>query len=510
MYLGFHRLAIIDPHSVSDQPFVTEYDTHTVYTMCNGEIYNYHELIDKYDLVPKTKSDCEVIPLLYKQFGVENLVDMIEGEFACVIVDIDNSSNQVKVCMFRDNHGVRPMFYICTDEVLAFSSTRAGLCDIVNPKSVSQFPPDKLEIFNFSTNTRVELTSHSSLERRLFNHHIDILITPIDSFDNILNNIMILFKRAVVSMMHADRPLGAFLSGGLDSSSVVSVAANHRHLNGHSPLRTFSIGLKGGTDEKYARMVSKHCGTKHTHYKFTIEGLDKLIREVIYRIESYDVTTVRDSMPLYLLGKKVSEDTDIKIVLICDGSDEVTSGYLYFHNAPSPEEADQENNRLLREIHEYDVRRADRGIASNGLEARVPFLDPSFVSYYLSIDPKLRIPINGVEKWLLRSAFAKHDLLPEEVLWRKKEAFSDGVSSVDKSWYQIIQDTIYPDMSDEELRNECSKYSHCPPTSKESLYYRKIFEEFFHPESEGEVKHFWLPKWCGAIQEPSARALDIY
>ena len=207
--------------------------------------------------------------------------------------------------------------------------------------------------------------------------------------------------------------------------------------------------------------------------------------------------------------KKISEETDIKVLLIGDGSDELCSGYMYFHKAPSPEDSHYENCRLLREIGFYDVLRADRGVAHHGLEARCPFLSLSFIDLYLKLDCRLRVPVEGVEKWLLRRSFQGLDIIPEEVRLRAKCAFSDGVSKKEKSWFVICGENAERLYSEEELQESQRTYKHLPPLTYESLYYRKTFEEFYGPETAHVIPHYWLPKWCGDINEPSARVLDV-
>jgi asparagine synthase (glutamine-hydrolysing) len=277
-------------------------------------------------------------------------------------------------------------------------------------------------------------------------------------------------------------------------------------------LRTFTIGLEGATDIKYAELVAKKINSKHTTFIVTIEEALKAIDEVIYTIESYDCTTVRASVWQYLLGKKIRENTDIKVLLTGEGSDELTSGYMYFHNAPSKEESHIENVRLLKDIHRFDGLRVDRAMSCHGLEVRIPFLDPEFIELYLSLDKKIRCANNegGMEKQLFRDAFRGEDLLPIEVLYRKKEAFSDGTSSNEKSWYEHIQEHIDRMISNEEYEEDKGKYEFNKPDSKEKYYYRKVFEFYFGKKSEGVIPYYWLPKWSGNITEPSARVLDVY
>jgi asparagine synthase (glutamine-hydrolysing) len=310
-------------------------------------------------------------------------------------------------------------------------------------------------------------------------------------------------------MLHADRPLGALLSGGLDSSLVVGIAAKYLREIGGKKLRTFSIGMPGGTDGPYAMKVAEYCGTDHTHFELTTEDFLGAIEDVIKAIGTFDITTIRASVGQYLVSKKISEETDIKVLLIGDGSDELCSGYMYFHKAPNPEESHYENCRLLKEIGLYDVLRADRGIARHGLEARCPFLTFDFIDLYLKLDCRIRVPHEGVEKWLLRKSFEGANILPEEVRVRAKCAFSDGVSKKEKSWFEIIGERMAQGVfSEQELQAAMQSYLHVPPVSYESLFYRRTFEKHFGNTAH-IIPHFWLPKWCGEINEPSARVLDV-
>lgn len=387
--------------------------------------------------------------------------------------------------------------------------------------------------------------------------------TLCDTLSGMFYNIRARLIMAVLKRLESDRPLGALLSGGLDSSLVVAIAAQILRLRGAPRLRTFSIGIPGSTDRAYAEMVAKHCDTDHTHVEFTIQQFLDAIEHVVIATETWDTTSVRASVGQYLISKWIRENTNIKVLLIGDGSDELTAGYMYFHNAPSPEALHAENVRLIQDIQYYDVLRADRCVAYNGLEARVPFLDHHFVDYYLSIDPSLRVPraddcracdqksSRKIEKWLLRKSFDSHPSdshpsdshpsdsqdsgttgkvatdeeftahltkmfnnevawLPPEVLWRKKEAFSDGVSSREKSWYQIIQEHVEELYTEEDFKHPDVQYHIVPPT-KEALHYRLLFNKHFHPQAAHVVPYYWMPKWSGDnIKDPSARVLQIY
>jgi asparagine synthase (glutamine-hydrolysing) len=537
--LGFHRLAIMDSSSYGDQPFTFEIRDETegnknhrsIYAVCNGEIYNFSELVKKNNFVLKSKSDCEFLPQMYAKYGFTNMLKQLRGEFAICVIDIDHVYNNIQIYLGRDQTAVRPIFVGFDENVIAFSSILKGLIGIVNSATIQQLKRGYImQICIQKTDTSIEMTTdtwcyHTLCDNNLLqNKKTENTPNPQETYipmDTILmiHNTLI---EAVECRLESDRPLGALLSGGLDSSLVVSIASAFLHKKGKK-LRTFSIGIPGATDKEYAELVAKYCDTEHTHIEFSEEDFIGAIEQVIIATETYDITTVRASIGQYLVSKWIKDNTDIKVLLIGDGSDELCSGYMYFHNAPSAEASDKENHRLLEEIQYYDVLRADRCIAYNGIEARVPFLDHMFVDLFLSISPEYRVPHkrNGegrkVEKWLLRTAFDRVHIvddkyvpfLPEEVLWRKKEAFSDGVSSRKKSLFQIIQESVEHTLNDNDFLDPDVTY-HIKPVSKEALYYRKLFNKHFDPMAATVIPHIWLPLWSGDVKDPSARVLAVY
>jgi len=320
-------------------------------------------------------------------------------------------------------------------------------------------------------------------------------------YDTLLESV----KKRVVTM---DRNLACLLSGGLDSSLITAMVSKFVPTQ---QLQTYSIGMSGGSDLKYAKMVSNHIRSNHTEIILSREDFIQAIPEVIYNIESYDTTSVRASVGNYLVSKYISEHSDAKVIFNGDGSDELTGGYLYFHNCPSDIEFDHECKRLLADLQYFDVLRSDRSISTHGLEPRTPFLDRTFVHRYLSIPCYLRNHRNGnkIEKYLLRKSIEEIDptLLPPAVLWRTKEAFSDGVSSLDKSWYEIIQESLETTYSDDDLHEKSKLYSINPPKTKEQLYYREIFESHFS-NTANIIPYFWMPKYCDA-HDASARTLNL-
>ena len=327
---------------------------------------------------------------------------------------------------------------------------------------------------------------------------------PSQTEDQIVTSIRKTLTDGIAKRTMSDRPVGCLLSGGLDSSIIASVLSQQFKTMGRQ-LRTFSIGMKGSVDLVYAKQVADYLDTDHTEIVVTEKELLSAIPKTIYHIESYDTTTVRASTPMLVLSEYISKNTDIVVVYSGEGSDEASGSYIYFHNAPSPTAFKGETERLMEELHYYDVLRCDKSSAAAGLEIRVPFLDKSFLDYYMSLDPVLKQPRDGMEKYLLRKAF--EDILPKEVAWRKKEAMSDGVSSMQKPWYSIIQDHAKEKLGNVNL--ETTTYTHNTPQTEEQYYFRKTFESYY-PGRSTFLPHFWMPKWSGNVRDPSARVLQVY
>lgn len=488
--IGFHRLAIMDKSEKGDQPFKYISENRKVYVICNGEIYNFRQLIDKYKLTSISNSDCEVIMYLY----MKNIdfVNELEGEFAFIIIDILNG--KYKVTLGNDRFGIRPMFVYEDSDTICVSSELKGIC--MTDGYVERFPPRHT----------AEIKDNKIKYKQYYS--IDDVKTSIYDIEEAKKLIKECFEKTILKMVESDRPIGCLLSGGLDSSLVAS------HVAKLCKIRTFSIGLPGASDEYYAKLVAKHIGSNHTHIVIEEKDFLDAIKEIIYVTETIDITTIRASTPQLLISKWISKNTDIKVLLVGDGSDELTSGYQYFHIAPSAEEMHKENIRLLNDIHLYDGLRADRCVAGNGLECRFPFLDHRFVELYLSIDPKLRMPYNRLEKFLLRSSFDKlssdkSPILPKEVLYRSKVAFSDGCSSKNRSWFEILQEKVDKLYNDDTFLDLSRKYIHLPPYTKESLWFRELFTEMYGDKASHIYKYYWLPKWCNA-KDPSARTLQFY
>jgi len=493
--LGFHRLAINGLNSESHQPIVRG----DVQVICNGEIYNYKEIYEELNISPNTDSDCEVLLHLYEKYGVDGMCQTIDGVYAFVLVDMEKGVTFVG----RDTYGVRPLFIAEGEGFTALASEMKQLTDAdFRVKDIKQFTPGTFAKLCNGSGSIVEEKRYANFP---FMTRMQIPYPSEYIIYKYIGQIAVRLQEAVKKRVTtSDRPIACLLSGGLDSSLITALVA--QHFEDRSKLETYSIGLKGSEDLKYAEMVAQYLGTNHTSIVVSEEDFLAAIPEVIYAIESYDTTTVRASVGNFLVAKYIKEHSEAKVIFNGDGSDEMSGGYLYFHEAPAPRDFDLECKRLLSNIHYFDVLRSDRCISYHGLEARTPFLDRSLVEHYLTIPRELRDHKNckSCEKYILRHCFNSQELLPSEVMWRTKEAFSDGVSSDKKSWYETIQDNI-PDFDDGSIDWE---NLHNPPKTPEQKYYRSIFER--HYGGQGHViPYFWMPRFTDAT-DSSARTLNIY
>lgn len=484
-YMGFHRLSINGLNSKSNQPFCKN----GIYMICNGEIYNFKELYFNIGIKPETESDCEIILDLYMLYPIDYFITLLDGVFAFIIYDTRN--NIVNVA--RDPYGVRPLF--CSEDFYYFSSELKQIHNLTT-KKIFQFNPGHYIIID-NNNPTIKFKKYQSLMQFTLPpcHQYKSFNDEVGFYRSIVKNNLI---SAVKKRLLSDRPIACLLSGGLDSSLITSIVCQLTKYNNPVKLKTFSIGLKGSTDLAYAQKVAKYLNTDHTEILLTEDEFFNSIPTVIEKIESYDTTTVRASVGNYLISKYISENSDAKVIFNGDGSDEITGGYLYFNKAPNNLLFDYEIKNLLNNIHYFDVLRSDRCISSCGLEPRTPFLDKTFVNMYLSIPLHYRRQFE-MEKKLLRDSFI--EFLPDFVLYRKKEAFSDGVSSIDRSWYKIINEKLI----NIDIPNFKYNVDYLTPKSKEQLYYRYIFEQKF-PGREKIIPYFWMPKWSNT-KDPSARTL---
>jgi asparagine synthase (glutamine-hydrolysing) len=486
LLIGFTRLAINGVRSIegafTSQPIC--YENWTV--VCNGELYNHADLTKLYGwTIPSGSSDCAILPFLLSMGSPTLAFQLLDGVFAIIAYHAPTHT----LLVARDPFGVRPLFEgVCADGSRQWASELKALpsCTTVTP-----FPPGTWKQYDCKTYECIK-------EERYYS--IPSLSSYKDEATS-LENLQVALEEAVQKrVMVSERPVGALLSGGLDSSLVAALAAKH------TKLHTFSIGLPGSTDLFFAKQVADHIGSIHHEILLSVDDFLKAIPDVIAATETYDITSVRASVGNWLVGKWIREHTDIKVVLNGDGSDEVGGGYLYFYRADTDEAFESECRRLLKEIHLFDVLRSDRCISSHGLEPRTPFLDKKVVVSWLRAPTAFRRPIKGVrvEKELLRKAFAGTGLLPDAVLWRRKEAFSDGVSSTTDSWYSRIQHAA------SSLALSPVITSHNPPTSVESLWYRSLFNDMYGESRATVLPHMWLPRWSGETTDPSARTLSLY
>ena len=465
--IAHERLAIVDPTS-GKQPLFS--DDNRYILAANGEIYNHRDirkkLKNKYSF--KTNSDCEVILALYKE-KKKNFLDEMNGIFAFAIYD----TIEDKYFIARDHIGIIPL-YIGWDKKGTFYVSSELKSLESNCKKIELFPPG-----HYFSSDDDGYKSWYSRDWESFDK-VKNNSTNINELENALSN-------AVHRQLMSDVPYGVLLSGGLDSSITSALAkkfASKRVESGDTKvawwpqLHSFSVGLEGSPDLAASRKVAEHIGTIHHEIKFTIqEGLDAL-SDVIYHLETYDVTTVRASTPMYLMARAI-KSLGIKMVLSGEGADELFGGYLYFHKAPSPKEFHEETVRKLKKLHQYDCLRANKSLAAWGIEGRVPFLDKEFIDIAMRINPEDKmITSERMEKWVVRKAFEKY--LPKSISWRQKEQFSDGVGY---SWIDKLKEVAEQNVSDEQMRNANKKFPINPPQNKEEFYYRTIFKNHFSSDA---------------------------
>ena len=492
--MGFHRLAIMGLQPEGMQPFTRGENT----LVCNGEIYGFRAMrreLEKQGYSFVSDSDCEILLPLYERYGLD-MFRMLDAEFALILYD----GAQGEYIAARDPIGIRPLYYghDCRGDIL-FASEPKNLLGLV--KKIRPFPPGhyyyKGEFICYRDMTQVETVCH-------------------DDLDTICANIREKLTAAIAKRLDADAPLGFLLSGGLDSSLVCAVAS--RILD--KPIRTFAIGMdKDAIDLKYARQVAEYLHADHTEVIITRDDVIQALPEVVRLLGTWDITTIRASIGMYLVCKAIHTQTDIRVILTGEVSDELF-GYKYTDFAPSAEAFQEEAAKRVRELHAYDVLRADRCISVNSLEARVPFGDLDFVQYVMSIDPEIKRNHYGKGKYLLRRAF-QGDYLPEEILMREKAAFSDAVGHSMVDDLKEYAHQVYTDQCCQldayahqhlSVEARAAQYDYCPPFTEESLLYRDLFEAYYPGQAE-MIPDFWMPnkEWEGCnVDDPSARVLSNY
>ena len=481
-FLGFHRLAIMGLAPSGMQPFKLG----DSYVVCNGEIYGFEkfkkELSGKYTF--ESDSDCEILLPMYQEYGTD-MFSMLDAEFACILYDGDKR----EFIAARDPIGIRPLYYgYDKDGAVIFASEAKNLVNLTD--KIMPFPPGHYykggQFICYCDIAKVDTVRHDDLETVCKSIH-EKLVAGVE-------------KRLV-----ADAKVGFLLSGGLDSSLVCAIAAK----KSKEPIKTFAIGMsEDAIDLKYAKQVADYIGSDHTEVYMTPDEVLSSLETVIQLLGTYDITTIRASMGMYLVCKAIHEQTDIRVLLTGEISDELF-GYKYTDFAPDAAAFQKEAQKRIHELHMYDVLRADRCISVNSLEARVPFGDLDFVKYVMAVDPELKLNTYGKGKYLLRHAFEEGDYLPDEILWREKAAFSDAVGH---SMVDYLKEYAEMQYADAEFESRCKSYTHARPFTKESLLYREIFEKYYPGQAE-MVADFWMPnrEWEGCnVNDPSARVLSNY
>ena len=482
--MGFQRLSIMGLTPEGMQPFLHEDSV----LVCNGEIYGFKKLRDeliKKGYSFKSDSDCEILLPLYYEYGTD-MFSMLDAEFALIIFD----QRTKEWIAARDPIGIRPLYYGYSKiGNIIFASEPKDLTELVSGE-IRPFPP-----------------GHYFKDGKFF-CYCDIAKpgeVVKDDIETVCKNIREKLIKGVEKRLISDAKVGFLLSGGLDSSLVCSIAAK----DSKEPIKTFAIGMsEDAIDLKYAKETADYLGSDHTEVIITRDDVIEALDEVIYLLGTYDITTIRASMGMYLLCKAIHEKTDIRVILTGEVSDELF-GYKYTDFAPSAEAFQKEAEKRVRELHMYDVLRADRCISVNSLEARVPFGDLDLVHYVMSIDPALKMNTYNKGKYLLRHAFEKGDYLPFDILWREKAAFSDAVGH---SMVDYLKEYAEGQYTEDEYNARREKYDHAKPFTKESLLYREIFEKYY-PGQSMMVKDFWMPnkEWEGCdVDDPSARVLSNY
>ena len=483
-FLGFHRLSIMGLDESGMQPFMlNEYAV-----LCNGEIYGFRKI--KKELESKgysfnSDSDCEILIPLFIEYGTE-MFAKLDAEFAMILYDMKNHG----IMAARDPIGIRPLYYGYDKAggILFASEAKnlTGLCD----GRIMPFPPGHY---------------YKDGEFVCYRDMTEVAQVSYDSLDEIADKIHDKLVAGIEKRLDADAPVGFLLSGGLDSSLVCAVSARLFD----RPIETFAIGMsEDAIDLKYAREVADFIGSNHHEIIITREDVIAAIPDVVHLLGTYDITTIRASVGMYLLCKAIHETTDIRVLLTGEISDELF-GYKYTDFAPSAEAFQEESAKRIRELHMYDVLRADRCISVNSLEARVPFGDLDFVEYVMSIDPEKKLNRYGKGKYLLRHAFDRDVYLPESILMREKAAFSDAVGHSMVDYIKAYAESKYTDEEFEELKEQ---YPDPHPFTKESLMYRELFEGFYPGQSQ-MIAGYWMPnkEWEGCdVDDPSARVLSNY
>jgi asparagine synthase (glutamine-hydrolysing) len=529
IFMAHHRLAIMDISSEANQPFI---DMDNIYLTVNGEIYNYQQLYLEYNSMykPQSDSDCEVIiPLYYSSIntidGIKEMLMKLDGMFSFALYDRNNK----KLLVARDPYGITSLYYGFDKEGFLHVSSELKTFQNNNIRP-QMFPAGSFIYYDCETGGEPEFHKYYTfldtfpyeLENGLYTNLNDS-ITKQHQITNICNKVNNTLTEAVYKRLQSNVPFTMLLSGGLDSSLVCSIACKilrgelpeyplsrmkNKNIRYKDEINTFSIGFEGSPDLKAAQRVADYLGTKHHSIIITIEEALLALRDVIWHLETYDVTTIRASTPMFLLARKIKA-LGYKMVLSGEGSDEILGGYLYFLNSPSDNDHSLECVQRVKQLQYFDNLRANKSTMAWGLEARVPFLDKDFVELGLTIPAELKKK-NGVEKWVLREAFNQREgqlleYLPHELLWRQKEQFSDGVGY---QWIDKLRNIAENTITDLMMSTAHIYYPINTPRTKEEYHYRTIFEEIYEDKGFEYCVKKWIPNmnWSNVGYDPSGRA----
>ncbi len=532
--VGFHRLAINGLASTGDQPFCLL----GCELVCNGEIYNHKQLASAHGFQCVSGSDCEVIIHLYRMFNgdMQATLKELDGVFSLVLVD--RARDLVHIA--RDPFGVRSLYIGSSSDYERDISAASEMKALQHCSHVEQFPGGCYMTLTKVQTNQTNQTNEPKFDTKLQPYYTGLQLDETLEVPFVYNfgtfspaylddanpspeklefhartQLRNLFESAVCKRLMSERPVGCLLSGGLDSSITTALVVKHMAQAG-IVVDTYGVGLEGSVDLKWARRVAEHLGTRHHEVCLTEQQFLEAIDATIYQIESYDTTTVRASVGNYLVSKYIYDNTDNVVIFCGDMSDEIFGSYRGFTKAPSDHAFAKENGRMVRDVRHFDLLRSDKSISGAGLEARVPFADKTFLEFVMSLPPWMKRFGEGadyaVEKHLLRRAF--DGLLPDDVLWRRKEAFSDGVSGHERTWVQIIKEYVDKRVSDVEvsIANDLHAFKHNAPYDKESYYYRTVFDRHFPGKGRAEtIPYFWRHPFCEGTLDPSARLLkDVY
>ena len=518
-YLGFNRLSIMGLTPEGMQPFTLNNNA----VVCNGELYGFRKMRDalkKRGYSFKSDSDCEILLPMYREFGTD-MFRLLDAEFALFLYD----GQSQKYITARDPVGIRPLYYgqdergayvfspepkslvgVCT-KIMPFPPGHYAVIEAIGPKDASEAKESGTHagIKRHSSDNPAGTCPAQKMELHEYRRIWKADHMCSDDLETVAVRIREKLLTGIEKRLDADAPVGFLLSGGLDSSLVCGAAAKLLD----KPLQTFSIGMDlDAIDLKYARKVADYIGSDHHEVIMTRDDVIAALEPVIHALGTWDITTVRASIGMYLVCKWIHENTDIRVILTGEISDEIF-GYKYTDFAPSAAAFQEESEKRIREIHMYDVLRADRCISVHSLEARVPFGDLDFLSYCMAIDPQKKLNTYGIGKYLLRHAFEQDDLIPREILMREKAAFSDAVGHSMRRDLMDYAEALY---TDEEYETRRQGYTHAMPFTKESLLYREIFEKYY-PGQAQMVADFWMPNksWEGCdVNDPSASVLSNY